>query len=74
MLTQDGWTSFYPMNEGRITEMRFVEEAYWRPGEGVRFLRPRREAWVGQPIWRGKVKLTLESTGADWESAPPVRY
>ena len=30
--------------------------------------------YVGRPIWRGKVKITLASEGADWTSTPPVTY
>jgi len=63
------WVRFDPMP---IAE--FVATRGWDDSHALCQVRPDRQAFVGRPIWRGAVKLTLESTGADWESAPPVTY
>lgn len=59
-----------PIEEEHLT-LTAVE---WGCAHALCQARPKREAFVGRPIWRGKVKLTLESQGPDWEKTPPVTY
>jgi hypothetical protein len=66
--TADGWADFRPGRGGILGTMG------WDQNHALSQVRPEREALAGRCIWRGEVKLTLESTSADWESAPPVTY
>ncbi|MBM3477296.1 MAG: hypothetical protein FJX75_28850 [Armatimonadetes bacterium] len=67
--TASGWREFQPeRGEACATPI-----ADWNDQTFCR-VRAGRQAFVGRPIWRGQVKLTLGSTSADWESAPPVTY
>jgi hypothetical protein len=70
--TEAGWRQFIPRNTDEAHELRFSPD--WGPHHALCQVRRDRQAFVGRPIWRGAVKLTLESNGADWESAPPVTY
>ncbi|MBM3499035.1 MAG: hypothetical protein FJX74_10230 [Armatimonadetes bacterium] len=63
-----GWMEFAPPDRTVYTTLG------WGAHHALSQVRPEREALAGRCIWRGAVKLTLESSGTDWGAAPPVTY
>jgi len=58
----------------RTEESDMLATVAWDADHALSQVRRDRRAIAGRCIWRGKVKLALESSDADWESAPPVTY
>jgi hypothetical protein len=61
-----GWMPFTP--QGSI---EFRATVQWDERHALSQVRRDRRAFVGRPVWRGKVRLTLASDGPDWEKSPP---